>query len=198
MRAALLAALVALAGFGVVPRAALAAQAADVSAAGAPEQGVRLEVQRRGEGVEVQASFLLPLTRCQAWRLLSNHDLAARLPEVASTTLTRVDARRVRVARELRGPGPLAWVRARSVVEYIEDEPRGTDFFQIEGPLLSYTGRWRLSDAPSGTIFAYSASARAGPLTPSWLVGYVLGERLRGWLELMASQGPSYAGVECD
>ena len=160
------------------------------SALSAPEDyNIKVDVMQQGNVFHTQASFYLPLTQCQAYRYLTDYDAATRIPGVAASTTTRLDARKVRVERQLRERILFFPINMRMVLEVSELPNQGTDFVQLSGEAKSHKGSWRLESDANGTRFRYRAESEPDSIFPKAVVEYFIKSRLHGSFEAMAKAG---------
>jgi len=130
-------------------------------------------------GFDISGSFVVPLTPCQSYYLLTDYDMERELPGVQSIKHSRVASRRVRLQRELEERVLFVSVQILSVIEITEHPYRGMDFVQISGSAKSYAGQWRLQSVSNGTRFVYKAHTDPGGIFPDAMARQVVEESLR-------------------
>ncbi len=130
-------------------------------------------------GFDISGSFVVPLTPCQSYHLLTDYDMERELPGVQSIKHSRVAAHRVRLQRELEERILFVPVQIQSVIEITEHPYRGMDFVQISGNARSYKGQWRLEPVEQGTLFKYKAHTNPGSIFPDSIARQVVEDSLR-------------------
>lgn len=150
---------------------------------------LQVDVQQVGNSFNTNASFVLPLSGCQAWNYLIDYDAAVNIPGVTSSTTTPLGPNRARVERALRETILFFSIRMRTVLEFTELPNKGTDFVQVEGETRSHRGSWRLEPAHNGTAFHYHAVSEPDSSLPMVVIRYFLDKRLKSSFATMAEQG---------
>lgn len=158
---------------------------------------LQVDVQQVGNSFNTNASFVLPLSGCQAWNYLIDYDAAVNIPGVTSSTTTPLGPNRSRVERALRETILFFSIRMRTVLEFTEIPNKGTDFVQIEGETKSHRGSWRLEPSHNGTAFHYHAVSEPDSSLPMAVIRYFLDKRLKSSFATMAEQGLRRRATAC-
>lgn len=136
-------------------------------------------------GFDIQGSFVVPLSTCQSYHLLTDYEMERELPGVISIEHHRIATRRVRLQRELEERVLFLSVGIQSVIEITELPYRGMDFVQISGNTQSYKGQWRLLPIDQGTRFVYSAHTNPGSIFPDSLARQIVESSLKKSFDAM-------------
>lgn len=158
---------------------------------------LQVDVLQKDRTFVTQASFLLPLQPCQAWRYITDYDAAQNIPGIVSSKTTRLEERKVRVERVMKDRILLFPIQMRSVMEYREQPELGTDFAQIEGEAKSHKGTWRLEAKGDGTLFLYNAISEPDSSLPMSVIQYFVHKRLHSSFAAMAEQGAGRRNAPC-
>lgn len=145
-----------------------------------------------------QASFVLPLRHCQAWKYLVNYDSSAQIPGVVSAQTTRLNSNKVRVKLVMEEGILFFKVRMLSVIDFAESVDFGTDFVQISGDAKSFQGSWRIRPNVAGTLFEYRSIFQPDSALPMVVIKYFFDRRLRNSFAAIADIGAAQRHVECD
>ena len=162
------------------------------------DYALRVDVQQKGSTFATAVSFRLPLRMCQAWRFLVDYESAKRIPGVIESKFTRLSDNKVRVERVMQDSILFFPIRMRSVMEYTELPPQGTDFVQIEGQTKSHQGSWRLQADGDATVFRYTAVSEPDSALPMPVIRYFISNRLRSSFAAMAQYGATRQDQPCD
>lgn len=158
----------------------------------------QVDVLQKDRTFVTQASFVLPLKPCQAWRYLTDYDAALNIPGVADSKTTRLDNRKVRVERTMKDRILLFPIRMHAIMEYTETPETGTDFIQIEGEAKSHKGSWRLEAKGDGTLFQYNAVSEPDSALPMSVIQYFVHKRLHSSFAAMAGFGATRRNTPCN
>ena len=146
---------------------------------GAPDSTLEVNTLSATEGFDITGSFVVPLTPCQSYHLLTDYDMERELPGVQSIKHSRVASHKIRLQRELEERVLFVPVQIQSVIEITEHPYRGMDFVQISGNARSYKGQWRLEPVEQGTLFKYKAHTNPGSIFPDSIARQVVVDSLR-------------------
>jgi len=162
-----------------------------------------VSVAREGSHFRVYASVDLPVTPCNAYRLLTDYkSLPGYIPGMLQVRDKRISPTRVDIWQE--GEVEVLFFRVKLVssLEMVEIPDRRITFKQIDGDLESYSGEWNLLKTQSGTQVSYSAALSLKPdqFIPAFLAKKVLeneiGKRFVA-IAIEASARKSKALPEC-
>jgi hypothetical protein len=148
---------------------------------------VTVSAHPSGEGFNIQGSFVVPLSPCQAYNYLTDYDVEREMPGVVSIKYHRIAPRRIQLQRDLEERVLFLPVQIQSLVEITEQPYRGTDFVQLSGNARSYRGQWRLEPTGSGTRFVYKAQTDPGSMFPDAMARQVIEDSLRRSFDAMAA-----------
>ncbi|PUE32675.1 hypothetical protein B9Z35_03845 [Limnohabitans sp. Jir61] len=158
---------------------------------------VKVDVAQQGAVFHTQASFYLPLNGCQAYKYITDYDVAKSIPGVIESTTTRIDARKARVERVMQERILMFPIKMHAVLEFTETPGQGTDFVQISGEAKSYKGAWRLETDANGTLFKYRAESEPDSVFPKAVIEYFIKNRVKSSFEAMAKAGAERAKQPC-
>lgn len=159
---------------------------------------LKVDVIQHESTFETHASFKLPLTLCQAWLYLTDHDDATSIPGIVSSKTTRLAPDKVRVERTMRDTLLFFPIRMHTVMDYTELADKGTDFVQVEGEARTHRGSWRIESVEGGgTVFRYHAVSEPDSALPLPVIRFFLDKRLRGSFLTMAQVGAKRKDTGC-
>jgi hypothetical protein len=158
---------------------------------------VKVDVAQQGAVFHTQASFYLLLNGCQAYKYITDYDVAKSIPGVIESTTTRIDARKARVERVMQERILMFPIKMHAVLEFTETPGQGTDFVQISGEAKSYKGAWRLETDANGTLFKYRAESEPDSVFPKAVIEYFIKNRVKSSFEAMAKAGAERAKQPC-
>lgn len=169
-------------------RRAASAVALAVAAVSVPAAEVSVAVQRRGDGIAIEARATLDADAATAWRVLTDYD---RYPEFAPDLVaSRVVAREgTKVTVEQLGDARVWMLRVPLAVTYeiTEFPPHRLHSRAVSGSMRLLEGEYRLAAVPSGARLDYSglAATRAGLLGPleRWVIEDNASRQLRALAE---------------
>lgn len=151
----------------------------------------------------VHSSIILPLTPCNAYRLLTDYkSLPGYIPGMLQVRYKRISPTRVDIWQE--GEVEVLFFRVKLVasLEMEETPERRIVFRQTDGDLASYSGEWNLLKTPEGTEVTYSATItlKQEQFIPAFLAKSVLEKEVRLRFEALAresSKRKNKAAPEC-
>jgi hypothetical protein len=158
---------------------------------------LKLAIARAGDRFQVNASYELPITVCEAFAFITDYEGAKSFPGVVDSKVLSRSGNRVRVARLLEERILFMSIEMRSELEYVEVPNRALLFEQLSGDTKYYKGSWRLSPDKGFTTFKYDAQVEPNSLLPSSVVEFFIKNIVRRQFEAMAEvaslKGPSPA-----
>jgi ribosome-associated toxin RatA of RatAB toxin-antitoxin module len=126
-------------------------------------------------GIEVDSTVVLPVSPCQAYRMLTDYDeLPGFVPGLLKSRATRISQNEVMVDQLGQVRVFLFDVKMESTLDMKETPDRRIRFRQVSGDFSSYVGEWDFSPAHGGTLVAYHARMTFGPYVPLALAKSVL------------------------
>lgn len=163
------------------------------SLAASAQAGVKpvVSVEREDSQFKVYASIVLPVTPCNAYRLLTDYkSLPGYIPGMLKIRYKRISDNRVNVWQE--GEVEVLFFRVRLVssLEMEEIPDRRIVFKQSEGDLESYSGEWNLLKTQQGTKVSYNAAITLKPdyFIPAFLAKKVLENEVGKRFEAIATE----------
>lgn len=172
-----------------------------VSAQGNAEPVV--SVERDDSLFRVRASVVLPLTLCNAYRLLTDYkSLPSYIPGMLQIRDKRISPTHVEVWQEGEVEVLFFHVTLVSSLDMEETPERRIVFKQTEGDLESYSGEWNLLETAEGTEVSYNAAVALKPehSIPAFLAKSVLEKEVGKRFEALgkeASKRGSKTVPEC-
>jgi len=136
-----------------------------------------VSVERENTHFKVHASIVLPVTPCNAYRLLTDYkSLPSYIPGMLQIRYKRISPTRVDIWQQ--GEVEVLFFRVRLVssLEMEETPERRIIFNQTGGDLESYNGEWSLLKTREGTKVSYNAAItlKPGYFIPAFLAKSVL------------------------
>lgn len=134
--------------------------------------GLQVDVKRDGSLYTFIASFDTTLTRCAAYRYLTDYEAAKSLPDVVESLAFRESADKVRVERTADEHILFFHVRLHSVMEYTEKPFDGVEFIQLSGDSRMFQGVWVIEPNQRGTIFKFHGTWQPDTLIPLFIIDH--------------------------
>ena len=148
---------------------------------------VSVDVLHQGEIFHIVASYKTPLNLCQAYRYLTDYEVARNVPGIIESKYTRLSSNKVSVERTADETILLFRVRLNSVLEYIEYPYVGTEFTQVKGNSKMVVGKWQLEPHADGTIFKYQGAVSLDSSIPMFVIEYFIKSNMKQKFAAMAS-----------
>ena len=140
--------------------------------AGIPYPGLQVDVSRDGDRYTFNASFESPLSRCAAFKYLTDYEAAKLLPGVVESHATREAAGKVRVDRTADEQILFMRIRLHSIMEYTEQPQEGIEFNQLSGDSKLFQGRWRIEPTRQGTTLRFQGQWEPDTLIPLFIIDH--------------------------
>jgi hypothetical protein len=153
---------------------------------GANSYDLKVAVTRAGDRFQVNASYEVPITVCDAFAFITDYDGAKSLPGIVDSKVLSRAGNKVKVARLLEERILFIPFEVRSELEYIEFPNKALFFEQISGDTKYYKGSWRLLPEKDATTFKYDAQVEPNSLVPSAVIELFIKNILRRQFESMA------------
>lgn len=118
------------------------------------QSDLRVEVNRVGHVYSLGARFHSSLSKCAAYRYLTDYE-AKGLPGVVESNAVRRSSDTVTVDRVADEQVLFLRVRLRSKMEYKELPIDGVEFTQLSGDSKRFEGRWHIEPHPQGSILSF-------------------------------------------
>jgi ribosome-associated toxin RatA of RatAB toxin-antitoxin module len=147
---------------------------------------LKVAVTRLGDRFQVNASYEVPISPCEAFAFITDYEGAKNLPGIVDSRVLSRSGNKVRVARLLEERILFISFEMRSELEYLEIPNRALLFEQLSGDTKYYKGSWRLLAEKNFTTFKYDAQVEPNSLVPSVVIEFFIKNGLRQQFEAMA------------
>jgi hypothetical protein len=147
---------------------------------------LRVAVTRAGDRFQVNASYEVPITVCEAFAFITDYEGAKNLPGIVDSKVLSRSGNKVKVARMLEERILFIPFEMRSELEYVEVPNKALLFEQLSGDTKYYKGSWRLLPEKDFTTFKYDAQVEPNSLVPSAVIEFFIKNIVRRQFEAMA------------
>jgi hypothetical protein len=134
--------------------------------------GLQVDVKRDGSLYTFNASFDTPLTKCAAYRYLTDYEAAKNLPGVVESKANRQSADKVKVERTADEQVLFFYVRLHSVMEYTEKPFDSIAFTQLTGDSKIFQGNWVIEPNQQGSTLKFQGSWEPDTLIPLFVIDH--------------------------
>lgn len=148
--------------------------------------GLKVAVTRAGDRFQVNASYEVPMTACEAFVFITDYEGIKSLPGIVDSKVLSRSGNKVKVTRLLEERILFIPFEMRSELEFTELPNKALLFEQISGDTKYYKGSWRLLPEKDFTIFKYDAQVEPNSLVPSAVVEFFIKNIMRRQFESMA------------
>ncbi len=155
--------------------------------------GLQVEVTRDGSLYTFQASFDTSLTRCAAYRYLTDYQDDKDMPGVIESHAYRESASQVRVERIVDEHILFFDVRLHSVVEYTESPFDRIAFTQLAGDSKSFQGSWTIQPERQGSMLKFKGVWEPDTLIPLFIIDHFAKNGLIDKFNTIASMAEKHA-----
>lgn len=162
-----------------------------------PDHGLQVEVKRDGDLYTFAARFDTTLTKCAAYRYLTDYQSDKDMPGVLESRARRESANRVKVERTVDERILLFDVRLHSVMEYTEKPYDSISFTQLAGDSKSFRGSWTILANRQGSTLSFKGLWEPDTVVPLFIIDHFaesgLADKFRAialLAEKRAQQGP--------
>lgn len=138
-----------------------------------------VNVVREGDGFQIRARVPVSVTRCEAYRFITDYESATAIPGVLESRIISRNSNKVQVNRLVRESILFVPIRLRSVIEYTEIADRGVEFNQLQGDALRYQGSWMIEPTEQGVEFRYNANFVPNSAIPMFVIQYFISNRMK-------------------
>lgn len=145
---------------------------AALACASAPYPGLKVAVSRTGNVYALSASFDTPLSKCGAYRYLTDYEAAKKLPGVVESTAVRESDHQVRVVRTADEHVLFFHVRLHSVLQYTEQPMDDISFTQLSGDSKSFQGNWHIVATEHGSTLSFQGSWEPDSYLPYFVIDH--------------------------
>jgi hypothetical protein len=147
---------------------------------------LKLAIARTGDRFQVNASYEVPITVCDAFAFITDYEGAKGFPGVVDSKVLSRSGNKVRVARLLEERILFIPIEMRSELEYVEVPNKVLLFEQLSGDTKYYKGSWRLLPDKGFTTFKYDAQVEPNSSLPSTVIEFFIKNIVRRQFEAMA------------
>ena len=134
--------------------------------------GLQVAVQRDGGVYSFTAKFDSPLSKCAAYRYLTDNEAAKELPGMVESLALRESASKVKVERTVDEHVLFVTVRLRSVMEYTERPYDGLALIQLTGDSKSFRGNWHIEANPTGSTLSFQGTWQPDSMIPLFIIDH--------------------------
>jgi len=143
-------------------------------------------VEKLGASFRIQASYLTPVSQCEAYTFLTDYEDIKTIPGIVESKVRKRSGNRVTVERLVEERILLFPIQLRSEVEFTELPNQGLNFIQTKGDNKAYSGTWRVQTNEKGALVRYSSIIEPNSLIPNVIIEYFLRNNIRRGFEMMA------------
>ena len=157
-------------------------------------------VEKLATGFKVQASYIAPVSQCEAYTFLTDYEDVKTIPGIVESKVRRRTGNRVTVERLIEERILLFPVQIRSEVEFTELPNQGVNFIQTKGDSKAYSGTWRLQPNEKGVMVRYASIIEPDSIIPSGVIEYFMKNNIRRSFEMMAEgmqRNRDYLSLAC-
>jgi hypothetical protein len=143
-------------------------------------------VEKSGAGFKVQASYIAPVSQCEAYTFLTDYEDIKATPGLVESKVRKRSGNKVTVERFIEERILLFPILIRSEVEFTELPNQGLNFIQTKGSVKAYAGTWRLQANENGVLVRYASIIEPDSLIPNGVIEYFMRNNIRRGFEMMA------------
>ena len=147
---------------------------------------LKVAVTRAGDRFQVNASYEVPISVCEAFVFITDYEGIKSLPGIVDSKVLSRSSNKVKVARLVEERILFIPFEMRSELEYVEFPNKALLFEQISGDTKYYKGSWRLLPEKDFTTFKYDAQVEPNSMVPSAVIEFFIKNILRRQFESMA------------
>jgi len=133
---------------------------------------LQVDVKREGGSYTFIASFDTTLTKCSAYRYLTDYEAAKNLPGVIESVAYRQSANKVKVDRTVDEHVLFFDVRLHSVMEYTEKPFDRIEFTQLTGDSKAFQGNWDIEANQQGSTLKFQGLWEPDTMIPLFIIDY--------------------------
>jgi hypothetical protein len=134
--------------------------------------GLQVDVKRKGTLYTLNASFDTSLTKCAAYRYLTDYEAAKELPGVVESVAHRQSANKVKVERTADERILFFDVRLHSIMEYTERPFDRIEFTQLAGDSKSFAGSWDILPNQNGSTLRFKGLWEPDTFIPLFIIDH--------------------------
>lgn len=143
-------------------------------------------VEKFGASFKVQASYIAPVSQCEAYTFLTDYEDVKTIPGIVESRVRRRNGNKVTVERLIEERILLFPIQLRSEVEFTELPNQGLNFIQTKGSSKAYAGTWRLQTNEKGVLVRYASIIEPDSVIPNGIIEYFMRNNIRKSFEMMA------------
>ena len=143
-------------------------------------------VEKVGAAFKVQASYVTPVSQCEAYTFLTDYEDIKTIPGIVESKVRRRNGHRVTVERLIEERVLLFPIQMHSEVEFTELPNQGLNFIQTKGDNKAYSGTWRLQTNERGVLVRYASVIEPDSVIPDGIIEYFMRNNIRKSFEMMA------------
>jgi len=136
--------------------------------------GLQMEIKREGDLYFFTASFDTTLTKCAAYRFLTDYEATNDFPGVVESVVHRQSAHKVQVDRTVVEHILLFDFRLHSVIEYTEKPFDRLEFTQLTGDFKSFQGSWNIVPAQQGSTLKFAGFLEPDTIFPLFVIDHFI------------------------
>ena len=149
---------------------------------------MKVAVDRIGAIFQVHASYVVPVSECQAYAFLTDYEAAKNIPGISESRVINRNGNKVQVERVAEERVLFIPIYLRSLLEFSEVSDKRLEFTQLEGHAKFYRGSWVIEPDLNGTRFIHQASFELKISIPLFLIQYFLENSVTRRFEIMAER----------
>jgi hypothetical protein len=134
--------------------------------------GLQVDVKRDGHLYLFTASFGTSLSKCAAYRYLTDYEASRDMPGVVESLAYRESANQVKVDRTADERVLFFHVRIHSVMEYTEKPFDGLAFTQLSGDSRMFQGNWEIEPNQQGSTLKFTGLWEPDTLIPFFIIDH--------------------------
>lgn len=143
-------------------------------------------VEKSGAAFKVQASYMAPVSQCEAYTYLTNYEDVKTVPGIVESKVRKRNGSKVTVERLIEDRILLFPIRLRSEVEFTELPNQGLNFIQTKGSIKAYAGTWRLQANKNSVMVRYASIIEPDSVIHDGIIEYFMRNNIRRGFEMMA------------
>jgi len=152
----------------------------------APYPGLQVEVKREHDLYYLAASFDTTLTKCAAYRYLTDYEATQNFPGVIASIVDRQSALKILVNSTIDEHILLFDVRLHLIMEYTEKPFDRIEFTQLKGDLKTFRGSWDIVPNKQGSTLRFKGFLEPDTLIPLFIIDHFIKNSLVDKLNAIA------------
>jgi len=148
--------------------------------------GLQVEIRREGDLYFFMASFDTTLSKCAAYRYLTDYEATKNFPGVIDSVVYRQSANKAQVDRTVDEHVLFFDVRLHAVMEYTEKPFDRIEFTQLTGDLKAFWGSWDIEPNQQGSTLRFNGFMEPDTLIPLFIIDHFIKNGLMDKLNTIA------------